>query len=325
MSKYNLDYLSHIYGSGKNLLRVVTYHRVGEPAEKPFLNPQQISATTRGFEAQMKFLANHYAVVSMEQVLNAVYNGARLPKRAVLITFDDACCDVKENAWPILKRYKLPATVFVPTAYPNQPGRTFWWDKLYRSLVMADSHSIASPVGTISLTSDEERWQGVRTLQNYVKTLSHDAAMTFVEEVSHKLNGKQKQYKTVLDWDELRQLAKEGLNFGGHTQTHPILTQLSLAEVRQEVRGSLADLKRELGDVLPSFAYPNGNHNDNIINILREEGYQVAFSTRDGFCNLDKANPFSIRRTNITRKTTLKIFRLRLKKWFSYLDVLRHN
>ena len=307
MSNIDLNYLKNIYGRDVNLLRVVTYHRIGDPQEKSYLNPQQISATTAGFEAQMRFLADAYQVVSMEQVLNAIYNGARLPKKAVLITFDDACCDVKENAWPILKKYKLPATVFIPTAYPGHPERTFWWDTLYRSVIMTDRKELASPVGNISLASDEEKRLGVRTLQQYVKTLSNDDAMTAVADISHTLNGKPKQtYKTVLDWDELRQLAQEGLDFGGHTQTHPILTQLSLDAVRKEVSGSLADLQRELGDVLPSFAYPNGNHNDDIINIMREAGYQIAFSTLDGFSNLNRVNPFSIHRTNITRRTTLE-------------------
>ena len=81
----------------------------------------------------MGYLARHYEVVSLEEVLKAVEKETCLPKRAILITFDDAYCDFTDYAWPILRRLRLSATIFVPTAYPNQPYRGFWWDRLHRA------------------------------------------------------------------------------------------------------------------------------------------------------------------------------------------------
>ena len=92
------------------LLRVLTYHRVAELADRPDLDPRLISTTPAVFDQQMRYLAGHFKVVSLNEVLETLKGGKRLPDRAVLITFDDAYCDFTDYAWPILKRHKLPVT-----------------------------------------------------------------------------------------------------------------------------------------------------------------------------------------------------------------------
>jgi peptidoglycan/xylan/chitin deacetylase (PgdA/CDA1 family) len=325
----NLEYLSHIYGlSGgrPNLLRVLTYHRVGRPEEHPFLDPRQISATPDVFEQQMHFLVGNYNVVHIEQIADAVVSGTRLPPKAVAITFDDAYCDVQQYAWPILKKYRLPATIFVPTAYPDQPGRSFWWDRLYYAFNTTTRSELSeSPLGRLSLKTPQERTRSRKRLQDHIKTLPHDVMMKIIDHTCEQLlNGRDKeQPNAVIGWDDLRRLAKEGLALGSHTQTHPILTQIPLEQVRQEVRGALQDLRREIGNVLPVFAYPNGNNNVAILDVMKEEGYTLAFTAEGGFNNLNLRHPFEIHRTNITRRTNPRIFRLRLLKWFSCIDMQR--
>lgn len=329
MKSYILEYFFNLYGTPMrrpHLLRVLTYHRIGEPGATPHLNPTSISATTRVFDQHMQYLSQHYRVVSMAEVLAAVEGERRLPGRAVLITFDDACVDFKESAWPIMKKYGLPATVFVPTAYPNHPERMFWWDKLYRSIMFSDKSELHLPaVGVLPLQSPEARRHSLRQVQNHFKMLSNVEAITLVEEISANLNGHLKPEKTVLDWEELRQLAKEGVTLGGHTQTHPILTQIPLPEVRKEIKGSMQDLNKEIGNVLPVFAYPNGNSSPEIRQILREAGIKVAFSMLRGFNNLDTEDPLCLRRVNITQKTTGRVLHWRLKKSVSFFDLWQHR
>src|SRR2546421_516354 len=117
-----LALLERIGDPRPNVLRVLTYHRVDEPGARPKLNPGLISATPEVFDQEMSYLAANYHVVSMPELLQAYRTGTPLPPRAVLVTFDDAYCDFAEHAWPTLKRYRLPATLFVPTAYPDQPA-----------------------------------------------------------------------------------------------------------------------------------------------------------------------------------------------------------
>src|SRR6516162_2968802 len=80
-------------------------------------------------------------------------------------------------------------------------------------------------------------------------------------------------------WKQLRELARDGLTLGSHTRTHPVMTQVTRAQMREEVQGSLEDLKREIGACLPIFCYPNGNYNDTVVSVLRDQGIRLAFTT----------------------------------------------
>lgn len=308
------------------MLRVLTYHRVAEPEATPHLHPGLISATPKGFEEQVRYLAANYTVVSMEEALDAWMTRRRPPRRSVLLTFDDGYRDFAEVAWPLLKRYQLPVTLFVATAYPNEPQKGFWWDRLHQAFSNATRTELNdTPVGTLSLASPQTRRASLRRTEDYVKTLPHRAAMAFVDQVCQELGGKQSQETDVLDWEQLRALAHQGVVLGAHTRTHPLLTQLPPEEAAEEICGSQEDLSREIGGVLPIFCYPDGVHSDPVVEMLREAGFKLAFTADDGQNKPNSTDPLRLRRTNITPRTTLPIFRLRLQRWVSYLDSWRHR
>jgi len=308
------------------LLRVLTYHRVSQPANTPLLNPRMISAEPKSVASQLKILIDNYHVVSMEQVLERIVIGTPLPARSVLITFDDAYADFQDVAWPILKSYRLPVTLFVPTGFPDAPTLGFWWDRLYATFIQTSERQIrVDPLGDLTLSGGKERLASLLRLQNYVKTLNHDQALGLIDTVCKKLGDSQSKGASVLTWDQLRALTKEGVILGAHTRSHPILTQVPLAQARDEIRGSYDDLKRAIGDTLPIFAYPNGNHNDEIITLLKDEGLRVAFTALDGFNHMQNADPLRLHRVNITRKTSPLVFRFRLLQWFAHIDRWRHQ
>lgn len=313
-----------------NSLRILTYHRVANLTDTPHLHPGLISATPARFAEQMKFLKDHYRVIHVEQAVEAVQNHKPLPKRALLITFDDGYRDFAENAWPILKSFGLPATLFVPTAYPDQPQRKFWWDKLHFSIMSSrvSAASVAIPQGRdgfgkerLAMTGDPR--QMLKQIQRRVKTLPHEQAMALVDELCESTAARPTGAPPVLGWDELRRLAREGVTLGAHTQTHPILTRVSLENARAEIVNSQADLKREIGETRPIFSYPDGGHNDGIVQILIEEGFALGFNGPTGVNNLQTCDPFRLRRINITPKSTPLIFRLRLTRWFGELEKIR--
>src|SRR6185437_4555254 len=111
-----------------------------------------------GFERQMRALASWARPVSLEQML-----AASLPRRAVTVTFDDAYADFAECAWPVLRRYGIPVTLFVPTAYPGSPDTRFWWDRLHAALECA-SEPLPTPLGRLRLDSPSRRRSAYRAL-----------------------------------------------------------------------------------------------------------------------------------------------------------------
>lgn len=306
------------------MLRILAYHRIAELQDTPAVDSRSVSATPEGFAQQMEHLARFYRVVSMAEVLEAVEIGLPLPKRAVLVTFDDGYADFAEIAWPILKQLRLPATMFVPTSYPDHAEHAFWWDRLYGAFTVTSREEISVlPIGRFPLRTAEQRRGALRAIQNHVTVMPHDEAMQLVDSVCVHLGGAQKQEGSVLSWDQLRRLVREGLTLGAHTRTHAILTKVTREQVREEVQGSQEDLQREIGVCLPIFCYPNGNHNDTVVSVLREQGIRLAFTTLVGPNELGSVDPLRLHRTVIMPRTTPAIFRLRLLRLGIYLDAWR--
>lgn len=308
------------------MLRILAYHRIAEFNNTPAGACPNISATPSGFFRQMQHLAKHYRVVSMPEVLDAAERNTPLPDRAVLITFDDAYSDFGDAAWPILKRLRLPATLFVPTAYPNHPELKFWWERLYQAFAQTTRSELRdSPLGPLPLAKPDQRRRSLLALIQYVPTRPYDAAMKMVETVCAQLVDHSVKGASVLSWYQLRQLASDGVTLGSHTKTHPIMTQISPRQVREEIRQSQEDLKREIGFALPIFCYPNGDHNDAVATILRAEGISLGFTVLSGENHLESADLLRLRRTCIWPRTSLPIFCLRLQRVGIRLDSWRQN
>ncbi len=316
--------LEHVDGRNTGLVRVLTYHRVDDPAARPWLDPNLISATPEVFDQQMRYLSTHYQFVTVADVLAALNTGNsdNLPARAVVMTFDDAYFDFEEHAWPILKRYGIPVTLFVPTAYPDQPARTFWWDDLYNGIQNTSREdSLNTPLGPLSL-SNTFRNQTYKRLKNHIKTLNHAEAKPLIKQLCVEL-GVQPTTNSILGWDSLRRLAQEGVTLGAHTRTHPLMNRIPLEEAQAEAIGSLHDLEREIGSTLPIFAYPSGQFNDEAASMLKTEGFKLAFTTSRGINNIHLADPLRMRRINIGGKTTLPILRAQLLPWAMHLNWLQ--
>src|SRR5262245_22218492 len=107
-----LNLFSGSDGDADRTLRVLTYHKVNDR------QPNPITVPTATFARQMKLLAElGYEPVSLDAVVDHYVAGAPLPRRAVLITFDDGYRDNLENAAPILERHGYPAVIFVPAGF----------------------------------------------------------------------------------------------------------------------------------------------------------------------------------------------------------------
>lgn len=307
-------------------LRVLTYHRVLDPASAPVLGTSVVSATPQDFVQQMRHLAAHYRVVSADEVLHAVRTRRPLPPRAVLLTFDDAYRDFGEVAWPVLRRHRLPATVFVPTAYPDQPARVFWWDQLARAFAGTSRACVAvGALGLLPLGTLAERYQSLRTVQRHLKSIPHAALVRVLRSVYAQLDDVARTPAEVLSWHELTELARDGVTLAAHTRTHPALPHLPLSQARAEIRGSREDLRRRIGTVLPIFAYPFGAHDARTVEVVREEGFELAVTTRPGQNALAEVDPLQLCRTNIGMRTGALLFPLRLLHAFAAIDQWRHR
>ena len=306
-------------------VRILTYHRVIDPRHPSVEYSGLVSAKPADFERQLRHLERHYDVVSTARVLDALQGGPRLPPRPVLITFDDAYTDFADVAWPILRRRGLPATLFVPTAYPDDPSREFWWDRLHRAFSSTrHDELVGTPLGRLDLQPDH-RHTSLRMLHEWLKSLPHTDALNWVEVVCDELGVTDIRPAPVLGWDALRQLAEDGVELAPHTRTHPMLDRMPLDAAAAEIRGSRDDLEREVGSSAAIFAYPFGSQDERVVELLKQERYVAAVTQRDGHNFLSTTDPFRMCRTNITRRTSPMTLALRLTSPGARLDVWRRT
>lgn len=308
-----LDRLERRAREASHTLRVVTYHRIGDPRHEEHGDSKLYSATPEMFRTQMQLLADRYHVLSMGEVVEAVRSRGLLPPRAVLITFDDAYPDFQEIAWPILREMALPVTLFVPTAYPDNAAAEFWWDRLARAIRFADpGATIEGPRGRLSLDSMRRRQRAAMGLREYVKTLPHDTAMHWVDRLCAQLDLPPSSIATTLGWSALRQLRDEGVVLGAHTRTHPLLDRIDETRLEAEIFGAKQDLEEHVGSCLPIFAYPAGAVGREAPAMLRSAGFELAWTTRAGASDLARDDPLQLRRFHVGISTTAPLLRARL-------------
>jgi peptidoglycan/xylan/chitin deacetylase (PgdA/CDA1 family) len=318
-------------GRGPTVLRVLTYHRIGDPTDTPDLDPLLVSATPEAFGLQMAHLRRWYHPVGIEEIIEAFETGRRLPSRSVHVTVDDAYRDFRDVAWPILRREGIPVTVFVPTAYPGALDRSFWWDRLHRESVGRDgwSERLRQVVRARALSvPGRDDHMDVRAI---LRRLPHGTADSVMDQAYEEVvsNGGGRTVETlapaVLGWDDLRELQREGVSFGAHTRHHVALPCVDLASIRVEIRRSLADLTRELGPSRWPIAYPYGMCNATVARIAHEEGCILGFTGEDGLNRPGTTDPLRMRRSNITMRTTPSVFAVRMLPWCANIDRWRRR
>ena len=87
----------------------------------------KLSVSPEGFAREMKFLhENHYNVVGLDKIVSYMKKKERVPPKTIAITFDDGFHNNYEYAYPVLKKYNLPATIFVIVNNVNKPGWMTW-------------------------------------------------------------------------------------------------------------------------------------------------------------------------------------------------------
>ncbi len=298
-----------------NLLRVLTYHRVNTPDARPDLNTNLVSATPDQFARQMEHVASRACVVTIDQILQAVQNEAPLPPRSVLITFDDAYRDFLDHAWPTLQRLGLPAVMFVPTAFPDRP-RSFWWDTVYAAVHHGRAVDL-SGLG-VEVAAGEAPERIYRHLSRQLKSLPHDVMLHRVAELADQA-GLPEPSSAVMTWEELKNLAKNGLTLGAHTRTHPLLNRVPIATAIDEAVTSLHELQAHVPAAPPILAYPGGAFSREVVDGLRPH-FQLAFTTCRGISDLRRADALRLRRINVSRHTPGSLMRAQMLSGIRYFN-----
>jgi peptidoglycan/xylan/chitin deacetylase (PgdA/CDA1 family) len=267
---------------------VLMYHRVGPPSD-PFP-----TFDIRIFRSQMEWLKARCRVIAPEELQDTLDRPS--PERAVLLTFDDGYKSYFEHVYPILHELQLPSLVFLSTAYVDDPARRFAWDTLHLATQRTSRKEVRLPWGDealITVADAAGRRRLYATCRGHLKHLKEPEQTELTERLLGRLGISPADLavpRQVLTWDEVRSTMPL-TRYGGHTHTHPIMSQLDRRELENEIRLCQERIAHETGVAPRFFAYPNGgaeDFTDEAKGLLRRHGFDIAFSAIEG---LARPNP----------------------------------
>lgn len=289
-----------LVGRGRGM--ILLYHRVADDPSDPY----GLCVSPAHFEEHLQVVRDVGRPISLGAMARAVRDRA-LPDRSIAVTFDDAYLDVLTAAVPLLRRFEVPATVFVTVGGEGR-DREFWWDELERILLqtrrlpdtleleidgrlrrwdLGDDADLDTDrslgEGGWHLLDDGEptaRQAAFRETYHLLRPLSAEARTRAMDGLLARAGGDATDVRAsrrAMNPDEVAGMVREGLvDAGAHTVTHPDLPSQAPEQQRLEALRSKEELERWIGSPVDGFAYPYGRYDDAAVTAVREAGFGFA-------------------------------------------------
>jgi len=277
---------------------IIMYHRVLDGEAQGIYDPAMY-VTRNTLNMHLRELGRHFQMVPLNDILKTE-DGVR---GQCAITFDDGWKDNYDNAFPLLKQYQIPATIFLTT---NMIGKRsqFWFHAIWhlaehsireskesrffeyfsRYVLLDDGNGITDVIVNKIIASIKEK--DTETIDEVVAD-----AYRFIGVVEDK-------DENLLNWEQVSEMSSQGIRIGSHGLNHYILTRVSDEIKLREISESYALLLEKGIDVDPVFCYPNGNWDNESIRYLKNTGHKGAVTTRLG-CNTINSNPYILNRVGV--------------------------
>ncbi len=313
----------------RDRLMILCYHGVvsGDHSGNAYLYRNTVSLAE--FKSHLDQLSG-CNLVSLQQVRAWLGGEAKLPKRSVLITFDDG---YRNNLFPaaeVLAQRGHPALVSVAVDYIGSDRQLWPMEVDLRVLHWPGSKVPMPGGGELRVDNRGQREAAAAELRRRCKSLPDAERRDFLR----TLFGEQalppaaladEELWRFMNWDELRQLRAMGIDIASHTCSHPILSRLEAKDLEQELVDSRARIEAELGEPCRTLVYPNGGPEDvteAVLAAVGKAGYELAFTLMDGV-SAKKPDPLAIDRIGIPGHCNPEAFALRSSGLHSLLGFLR--
>ena len=272
---------------------VISYHRVVSHFEESSRNSiSSMLISTRMFEQHLDWIGRHYEFVSLDEIGIRLEAGRASPRPTAAIAFDDGYSDVYHNAFPVLVKKGIPATVFVVTGLVGKQQMHIH-DKLYLLLKSAFSNARQTSRQVVELLRNAAivmpNMETIGRMQpdpfGVMAALLDDVPqaeanrMIQVLEARFALGHGRCDGLSSLSWEMLEEMQSAGMTIGSHTRTHPLLTNESTEKVIEETTRSRGDLEGRLRMKVQHFAYPDGRYNADATTAVAAAGYRFAYGT----------------------------------------------
>jgi peptidoglycan/xylan/chitin deacetylase (PgdA/CDA1 family) len=283
-------------------VRILCYHGFSMADESAFSKRTFIDPGT--FEKRMAFLKREgFRVLGLDEALDLLDRDA-VPPRSVVITIDDGFDSVYVKAWPVLKKYAFPATLYVTTYYAIEQNPVFnlaaqylFWKTARTELDLAGLGMQGT--GVISLRTNKDKAGLVEEILRHGNAACDEAGrVALVRKLAERLGVdyegiRESRILTIMTLERIKELSAAGIDIELHTHRHGF--PLDHDRAIEEIQENRAVLEPLLGKTLVHFCYPSGIWAKEQWPWLAETGMRSAVTCDLGL-NFGKTHRYGLKR-----------------------------
>ena len=293
----------------KNGAIILMYHSIINSKNHHVIDPTY-AMDVDDFEQQMKFLSRHRYVISMGELSNKLAKGETPKRGTVVITFDDGYLDNYELAAPILKKYKLPATIYLATGYVSR-SEPQWIDQLHWIFQTRTCHTLSLKEKNIyknfDLRKKRELHRAYSALVSQLIESNQKARAVLLSHIRSELKPSHEMPRTTLSWDDIKEMVDKypNIEIGAHTNGHISLTTMDKKLIIEDIVTCKREIESQLGYCPKHFTYPYGRSNSEVRSIVESMNFKSAAVT-DPASLIDKnSDLFLLPRLNAPKSMSL--------------------
>jgi peptidoglycan/xylan/chitin deacetylase (PgdA/CDA1 family) len=261
---------------------ILIYHRVTTLQR----DPQLLAVSPENFEAQVRVLKKDYSLLTPEEYVHFLNDYKRMPRKSILITFDDGYADNYLEARPILESNNANAIFYITTSKIGTTEK-LWWDELEeivfdgspRGTLEFNAHGV---VNRFEVHSDTQRREVYTRLHPLIKNNNVAARESLMRQLRHwgNVHNPDLQAHRLLTVDELRSFSgSPACTIGAHTVDHPMLSQLDYQAQFDQIIQSRTYLEKTCGMTVKHFSYPFGikmhDYNTDSVRACKNIGFDM--------------------------------------------------
>ena len=270
---------------------ILSMHHVRPRRAAGFQPNRMLEITPTFFEGLLRQLRRSGRdLISIEEMHQRLLSGAS-PRRFVCLTIDDGYRDIMQFAYPLLGKYKVPFTLYIPTSFPDGHGE-IWWTAL--EAVIGNNRRISLTMDgkgqVFQCDTNRAKRYAFKKIYGWLRELkSEEQLRQVIRDLAarHDVDIAAICSENCMDWQELRRLSADPLcTIGAHTVNHVMLKKLDSDDaVRLEMQKSREILEAALGVRPQHLSYPLGDPTSagpREFRIAAELGFKTAVTTRPG-------------------------------------------
>ena len=308
-----LGVLRFLHYKNRHKICVLMLHGVMEVHEKSKWEPLRSQLPPSELKRILNILSDFYQFIDVTQAIGILDGSLPIIDNGLLVTFDDGYRNNIDYALPICEQFGIKPILFVTTRHIDSDS-PFWFDRLDYALQQNMGEIIKYEYEghhyQFDATSRQSLKDSFKKFRDYCKEhFSDDIKLNQLftglsEMLEHRSKKslrhicKTDDWSAIATWDDLNRCVKaDKLDIGSHTVDHFRLNCLDKNKIKSQLVKSKSEIELELKIKCQYFCYPNGDYDAQSILLVKESGFQAAFSTDVGLCN-PKGDLMKLKRFN---------------------------